>query len=77
MISSIELVNWRSHKHNVLGFQKGVNILIGIMGAGKSSVMDALSFGLFGTFPALVHRRTSLDGLILTSRIRRMKLKSR
>ena len=35
------------------------------MGAGKSSVMDALSFGLFGTFPALVHRRTSLDGLIL------------
>lgn len=65
MISSIELVNWRSHKHNVLGFQKGVNVLIGIMGAGKSSVMDALSFGLFGTFPALVHRRTSLDGLIL------------
>ena len=65
MISSIELVNWRSHKHNVLSFQKGVNVLIGIMGAGKSSVMDALSFGLFGTFPALVHRRTSLDGLIL------------
>jgi exonuclease SbcC len=65
MIKSIELVNWRSHKHNVLNFQKGVNVLIGIMGAGKSSVMDAISFGLFGTFPALAHRRTSLDGLIL------------
>lgn len=65
MINSIELVNWRSHKHTVLNFQKGVNVLIGIMGSGKSSVMDAISFGLFGTFPALTHRRTSLDDLIL------------
>ena len=65
MINSIELVNWRSHKHTRLDFQKGVNVLVGIMGAGKSSVTDAISFGLFGTFPALTHRRTNLDGLIL------------
>ncbi len=34
------------------------------MGAGKSSVMDAISFGLFGTFPALSHKRVKLDNLI-------------
>jgi exonuclease SbcC len=64
MIESIELVNWKTHRRTTLKFQKGVNVLIGVMGAGKSSVMDALSFALFGTFPALTHRRTSSKELI-------------
>jgi exonuclease SbcC len=64
MIDSIELVNWKTHRHTVMNFQSGVNVLIGVMGAGKSSVMDAISFALFGTFPALAHRRTSIEKLI-------------
>ncbi len=64
MISSIEITNWKTHKSTKLNFQKGVNVLIGIMGAGKSSVMDAISFGLFGTFPALLQRRVTLEDLI-------------
>jgi len=64
MIESIELKNWKTHGHTELRFQKGVNVLIGVMGAGKSSVMDAISFGLFGTFPALLHKRTSITSLI-------------
>ncbi len=64
MIDSIELTNWKTHRHTVMNFQSGVNVLIGVMGAGKSSVMDAVSFGLFGTFPALSHRRTTIENII-------------
>ncbi len=64
MIKSIELINWKTHKRTVMNFQKGVNVLIGVMGAGKSSVIDGISFGLFGTFPSLNQRRTTSENLI-------------
>ncbi len=64
MIRSIELRNWKTHRHTVMNFQKGVNVLVGVMGAGKSSVIDGISFGLFGTFPSLVHKRTTIANLI-------------
>ncbi len=64
MINSIELINWKTHKHTVMNFQKGVNVLVGVMGAGKSSVIDGISFGLFGTFPSLNHKRTTTENLI-------------
>jgi exonuclease SbcC len=47
-------------------FAKGINVIIGVMGAGKSSIMDALSFALFGTFPALSHHRVGLQDLIMS-----------
>ncbi|MDE1768661.1 MAG: SMC family ATPase, partial [Candidatus Micrarchaeota archaeon] len=64
MIKSIELKNWRTHKETKLEFSKGTNILIGQMGSGKSSIMDAIAFALFGTFPAIQHRRVSAGKLI-------------
>lgn len=64
MINSIELVNWKTHGSTKLSFAKGTNILIGQMGAGKSSVMDAISFGLFGTFPSIKNRRVGVTDLI-------------
>ncbi len=64
MIDSIRLVNWRSHKDSRLEFRKGTNLLIGIMGAGKSSVLEAIVFSLFGTFPALERRKVKLENLI-------------
>ncbi|MDE1860957.1 MAG: SMC family ATPase [Candidatus Micrarchaeota archaeon] len=64
MINSIELKNWKTHGSTKLVFSKGTNILIGRMGAGKSSVMDAISFALFGTFPAVQHKRTGTAKLI-------------
>ena len=67
MLRYIELKNWKSHGNTRIEFSKGVNVMIGIMGAGKSSVMDAISFGLFGTFPSLLHRRMKLADVI-TSR---------
>src|SRR5271157_2736903 len=64
MITSIELKNWKTHRDTRLSFTKGTNVLIGLMGAGKSSIMDAISYGLFGTFPAVQHRRVNLDSVI-------------
>jgi exonuclease SbcC len=61
MIKSIRLMNWRSHADTKLEFSEGANLLIGHMGAGKSSVMDAISFALFGTFPALERRKLKLQ----------------
>ena len=64
MISSIRLVNWRSHADTRLEFRKGTNLLVGMMGSGKSSVLEAISFALFGTFPALERRKLKLGNLI-------------
>ncbi len=64
MLEAIELRNWKTHKSTKLSFARGTNILVGQMGAGKSSIMDAISFALFGTYPALQHRRVGVDGLI-------------
>ena len=65
MLDSIEISNWKTHKSTKLEFQKGVNVLIGVMGAGKSSVMDAISFALFGTFPALLSKRVTQQNLLM------------
>ncbi|MFN7991532.1 MAG: SMC family ATPase [Candidatus Micrarchaeia archaeon] len=64
MIRSIRLVNWRSHADSLLEFRKGTNLLVGIMGAGKSSILEGISFALFGTFPALERRRLKLDNVV-------------
>ena len=53
MIRKVVLTNWRSHEKTELSFGKGTNIIVGIMGAGKSSVLEGICYALFGTFPAL------------------------
>jgi DNA repair protein SbcC/Rad50 len=61
MIKSIVISNWRSHKKTEIEFSKGTNILVGIMGAGKSSVLEALCFGLYGNFPSLQKKKVRLS----------------
>jgi exonuclease SbcC len=65
MITRISLKGWKSHLDSELVFSKGVNAIIGIMGSGKTSIMDAISFSLYGTFPALQSRKLVLDDLIM------------
>lgn len=60
MILSLELENWKSHQKTSLKFSEGTNVLVGIMGSGKSSILDAINFALFGTYPALSQKRISL-----------------
>lgn len=67
MIEAIELKNWKTHGHTTLDFSRGTNVLLGSMGSGKSTIMDAISFALFGTYPALTHGRIKV-GEIITSR---------
>lgn len=64
MIQKIRLIHWRSHADTTLEFGTGTNVIVGPMGAGKTSVMDALSFALYGTYPAHHARRISLEETI-------------
>jgi len=66
MISRIVLENWRSHKSSELRFEKGTNVIVGVMGAGKSSIMDALCFALFGTFPSLNSKKVSIVEIVMS-----------
>ncbi len=61
MIKNIIISNWRSHKKTEIEFSNGTNILVGIMGAGKTSVLEALCYGLYGNFPALQRKKVKLS----------------
>ena len=58
MITSVELSNFLSHRKNTINFDHGVTVLLGHNGAGKSTIMDAIIFSMFG-----VNRRDSIKGL--------------
>ncbi len=59
MLTEIELGNFLSHYNTKLPFDKGVTVFVGHNGAGKSSVIDGITFALFGQ-----HTRNSNKGLI-------------
>jgi DNA repair protein SbcC/Rad50 len=48
MIKAIELVNFISHRRTLLAFNRGVTIFVGHNGSGKSSIIDAITFALYG-----------------------------
>ncbi len=59
MIKSVELGNFLSHSSTKLDFEEGVTVFVGPNGSGKSSIIDAITFALFGQ-----HTRKSNKGLI-------------
>ncbi len=59
MIKSVELGNFLSHPDTKIEFDNGVTVFVGENGAGKSSIIDAITFALFGS-----HTRKSNKGLI-------------
>lgn len=59
MLQSVELENFLSHKNTKLTFDRGVTVFVGQNGAGKSSIIDAITFALFGE-----HMRKSTRGLL-------------
>ncbi|MFA6490179.1 MAG: AAA family ATPase [Candidatus Micrarchaeia archaeon] len=64
MITSLTLENWKSHSKSEFHFGKGTNVLLGRMGSGKSSVLDALCFALYGTFPKMSRRDQTVENLV-------------
>jgi exonuclease SbcC len=59
MIKEIQLKNFIAHKDTKLEFCKGITIFLGHNGSGKSSIIDAVTFSLFGK-----HTRKSNKNLV-------------
>lgn len=68
MLKSLKLINWTSHAFTKLEFSKGVNLFVGVMGSGKTSVLEAISYALFGDFPEGVRKRKLRDVIRLNSK---------
>jgi len=65
MIYKLRLKNWKSHEDSELEFAPGTNGLVGIVGSGKTSVLDAICFAFFGTFPKLQMRKLKIEDVIM------------
>jgi len=48
MIENIDLVNFISHKKTSLPLKEGITVFVGKNGAGKSSVIDGITYALYG-----------------------------
>jgi exonuclease SbcC len=48
MIERLNLKGFKSHEDSEIIFSPGLNIFLGEVGAGKTSVLEAISFALFG-----------------------------
>ena len=48
MIENVALTNFISHRDSSLPLEDGVNVFIGPNGAGKSSILDAVTYALYG-----------------------------
>ena len=47
IIKTIELENFKSHVNTQVDFDTGISIIMGDNGAGKSSILESISFALF------------------------------
>lgn len=64
MIKKIYLENWKSHEKSVIEFGK-INLIIGRLGSGKTSITDAISYALLGNFSDLNSRKIKLEDIIM------------
>ncbi len=64
MIKQLKLKNWKCYSTKNFEFTPGINIIIGPMGSGKSSILQAISFSLFGTFSELKSRELKTSELV-------------
>jgi len=65
MIRSLCLENWKSHYKSDIIFDSGYNVFVGNIGSGKSSIIEAIVFALFGTTQSILSKRVSVKDMIM------------
>nr|WP_294998479.1 SMC family ATPase [uncultured Methanobrevibacter sp.] len=59
IFTKLKLNNFKSHQHTVIQFDKGISVIVGENGAGKSTILEAISFALFKQ-----HTAKKIDDLV-------------
>lgn len=62
IFKKLVLKNFKSHKHTVVDFSQGINIIVGENGAGKSTILEGVSFALFKQ-----HTAKKIDSLVMNN----------
>ena len=47
ILKKLILKNFKSHKNTIINFKKGITIIVGENGAGKSSILEGITYALF------------------------------
>ncbi len=72
IIEKLEIKNLRSHRHTRVEFDRGINVIVGDNGAGKTSLLEAINFALFRETPRrvkvseLITRGTEDEGMMVS-----------
>jgi exonuclease SbcC len=56
VIERLVLKDFKSHEDSDIEFNQGLNIFLGEVGAGKTSIFEAISFALFGRYAGSIHQ---------------------
>ena len=59
IFTKLKLNNFKSHKNTIIGFDKGISVIVGENGAGKSTILEGISFALFKQ-----HTAKKIDDLV-------------
>ncbi|MBP3792072.1 MAG: SMC family ATPase [Methanobrevibacter sp.] len=59
IFTRLRLNNFKSHERTIISFDKGISVIVGENGAGKSTILEAISFALFKQ-----HTAKKIDDLV-------------
>ena len=59
IFTRLKLNNFKSHENTVINFERGISVIVGENGAGKSTILEAISFALFKQ-----HSAKKIDDLV-------------
>ena len=59
IFTRLKMHNFKSHEDTVINFDKGISVIVGENGAGKSTILEAISFALFKQ-----HTARKIDDLV-------------
>lgn len=63
IFTKLTLKNFKSHRNTVIDFEPGISIIVGENGAGKSTILEGISFALFKK-----HSSKKIDDLVRISK---------